>query len=81
VRITELSMINYRAHALKRLPEDPVFARCPPSDLARDGGPPRLGIMLMSLRRPPELEIATAFLGVSQVPVQESLLTTESNQQ
>ena len=43
----------------------------------------QMDIMLISLavsRRPPELEIATAFLGVSRVPVQKLLLATEPNQ-
>ena len=77
--ITELSMIDYRAHALKKLPEDPVFARYPASDLAHDGGPHSC-IMLISLRRPPELEVVSAFLGASQVPVQNHWLATEPNQ-
>ena len=66
----------------RKWPEDPVFAGYPPPDLAHDGGP-HLGIMAISLapsRRPPELEIVTAFLGVSQVPVQTALLATELNQ-
>ena len=37
-------------------------------------------IARVASRRPPELEIATAFLGVSRVPVQKSLLATKNQE-